>query len=147
MAARTFRCLSVRQPWVWAIFHAGKDIENRDWKPTNPGLRVRGRVLIHAAAGMSRAEWDDALSTMHGISYERPFPDGLAMPAFDELPRGCLYGGVTIVDCVRSHSSPWFFGEVGLVLSDPKPLPRPIPYKGQLGFFGVPESALVEPGA
>lgn len=23
--------LSIRQPWAWAILHAGKDIENRDW--------------------------------------------------------------------------------------------------------------------
>lgn len=23
--------LSIRQPWVWAILNASKDVENRDW--------------------------------------------------------------------------------------------------------------------
>ena len=27
------KALSIRQPWAWLILHAGKDIENRDWKP------------------------------------------------------------------------------------------------------------------
>lgn len=31
--------LSVRQPWAWAIIHAGKDIENRTWQAVNHGLR------------------------------------------------------------------------------------------------------------
>ena len=26
------KALSIRQPWAWAILHAGKDIENRDWR-------------------------------------------------------------------------------------------------------------------
>ena len=26
------RALTVRQPAAWAIFHAGKDIENRSWQ-------------------------------------------------------------------------------------------------------------------
>jgi hypothetical protein len=36
--------LSVRQPWAWALFYAGKDLENRDWRPTNPGLKQRGWI-------------------------------------------------------------------------------------------------------
>jgi hypothetical protein len=38
------KALSIRQPWVWAIVHAGKDIENRTW-----WTPYRGPVLIHAA--------------------------------------------------------------------------------------------------
>lgn len=132
-----YRCLSIRQPWVWAIFFAGKDVENRDW-PTN----VRGRVLIHASSGMTRDEYEDFLDTAHVISRTHPFPSGLTLPAFEDLPRGCLFGGVTITDCAGEHPSPWFFGRYGFVLSDPKPLPRPIPYKGRLGFFDVPASVL-----
>ena len=30
--------LSVRQPWTWGIIHAGKPVENRDWRRPNPGL-------------------------------------------------------------------------------------------------------------
>jgi len=52
--------LSVRQPWAWAIIHAGKDIENRSWQAVNHGLRQRGRIAIHAAKGMTRDEYEDA---------------------------------------------------------------------------------------
>lgn len=31
--------LSVRQPWAWAIIHAGKDIENRSWQDITAALR------------------------------------------------------------------------------------------------------------
>lgn len=134
---RTFPCLSIRQPWVWAIFNAGKDIENRSWS-----TQVRGRVLLHAAKGMTKDEYEDCLRTCHLVSRTHPFPSGLTMPEFDDLPRGCLFGGATITDCVDDSTSPWFFGQYGFVLSDPKPLPEPIPYKGALGFFRVPESAL-----
>jgi len=51
--------LSIRQPWAWAIVHAGKDIENRNW-PT----RFRGRFLIHAAKGCTREEYLDACAFM-----------------------------------------------------------------------------------
>lgn len=136
----TYPCISIRQPWVWAIFFAGKDIENRDW-PT----RFRGRILIHAAKGLTRAEYEDCLSTCHAVSYTHPFPSGLAMPAFDELPRGCIFGGVTIADCVKESGSPWFFGKHGFVLEKPKPLAEPIPYKGALGIFRVPAEVIVKP--
>lgn len=26
-----WRCLTLRQPWAWAVCHAGKDVENRGW--------------------------------------------------------------------------------------------------------------------
>lgn len=133
----SYPCLSIRQPWVWGIFFAGKEVENRDW-----ATKVRGRVLVHASAGMTRDEWHRFLDTAHTISYQRPFQSGLALPAFKNLPRGCLFGGVTITDCVEEHESPWFFGRYGFVLADPKPLPAPIPYKGKLGFFRVPASVL-----
>lgn len=133
----SYPCISIRQPWVWAIFFAGKEIENRDW-PT----KMRGRVLVHASAGMTRDEWHDFLDTAHAISAVRSFPSGLALPAYEDLPRGCIFGGVSITDCVEEHTSPWFFGRYGFVLADPKPLAAPIPYKGRLGFFQVPASAL-----
>ena len=128
----SYPCLSIRQPWVWAIFHAGKDIENRDW-PT----RFRGRCLIHASASMTRAEYDGFVdwATRIGVG---------AIPAREDLPRGVLYGGVRIADCVEAHPSEWFAGRYGFVLAGPTPLPKPIPYKGRLGFFQVPASAIRE---
>ena len=139
---RPYRCLSIRQPWVWAIFFAGKPVENRN-RPT----KVRGRVLIHASAGMTVNEYEVFLATAHAISEAQPlFPSGLALPSFTDLPRGCIFGSVTITDCVSAHPSPWFFGPYGFVLADPKPLTTPIPYKGKLGFFNVAVDALAEDG-
>jgi hypothetical protein len=43
---------------------------------------------------------------------------------------------VEIVDCVDIDPSPWFFGEWGYVLKNPKPRPF-APLKGRLGFFNV----------
>lgn len=122
--------LSIRQPWAWLILHGGKDIENRDW-PT----RVRGRVLVHAAKGMTRDEFDSAAI----FSYGRTGSARLVPP--HELQRGGIVGSVDIVDCVTDSKSRWFMGRFGFVLRDPQPLPF-VPWRGQLGFFDVPDDAL-----
>lgn len=124
------KALSIRQPWVWAIFHAGKDIENRNW-PT----RFRGTIAVHAAKGMTASEWAIAvhhicsrtLLTVHSL------PDGLRHPV-----RGAIVGLVDIVDCVTESDSPWFEGDYGFVLANPRPLATPIPCKGALNFWDVP---------
>lgn len=119
--------LSIRQPWAWAIIHAGKDIENRDWKPSNPGIRKRGLIAVHAAKGMTKAEYAAAREFMRGDL-------GITCPPAFDLPRGGLVGAVEIVDVVRDSASRWFFGPLGLVLRNAKPCAfRPV--VGQLGFF------------
>lgn len=131
------KALSIRQPWAWAILYAGKDIENRDWRSS-----VRGRVLVHAAKQITLEEWDGALSYMHAISIVRPFPKGLALPLKGDLARGALLGTVDVIDCVVRSSSPWFFGKHGFVVRDPVVFERPIPFKGSLGFFDVPDDVV-----
>lgn len=136
--------LSIRQPWASLIVMAGKDIENRCWS-----TRVRGRILIHAAKGMTRDEHEDAISfAVDAVRADPRNADAGRMVtlrelgfAFDDLQRGGIVGSVEIVDCVNTSDSPWFVGEYGFILRDPKPLPF-MPWKGRLGFFDVPESAL-----
>lgn len=123
--------ISVRQPWAWLIVAGFKDIENRDWF-----TKQRGRVLIHAAKGMTRDEYEWCLSTCHAVSKTRPFPPDTCLPAFNALERGGIIGSVEIVDCVSKSESPWFFGRYGFVLRDAKPLPF-YPCRGQLGFFRI----------
>ena len=123
------KALSIRQPWAWLILHGGKDIENRDW-PT----RVRGRVLIHAAKGMTRDEYDSAAIFAFGRI-------GTAkLPTMDALPRGGIVGSVDIVDCIQRSSSHWFVGRYGFVLRDPQVLPFQ-PLRGALGFFEAGHAA------
>ena len=116
------KALSIQQPWAWAILTLGKDIENRDWKPTNPGLRFRGPVLIHT--GLKRDRDGDAWLRSQGASVP------------DDLPLGGIVGKVTIADVVTASDSPWFLGPYGFVLRDPLMLPF-CPLKGMLGFFAV----------
>lgn len=120
------KALSVRQPWAWAIIHAGKDIENRSWQAVNHGLRVRGRICIHAAKGMTRDEYEEAREFIDSLGYHTP--DAHA------LYRGGIIGDVEVVDVVGKSDSPWFFGPRGLVLRDPRPVPF-IPAQGALGYF------------
>lgn len=122
--------LSIRQPWAWLILHGGKDIENRDW-PT----KRRGRVLVHAAKGMTLDEWGDAWTFSHG-SGANPKAAAAGL-TFKTIERGGIVGSVEIVDCVEDSDSRWFMGRYGFALRDPQALPF-TPWRGQLGFFDVP---------
>lgn len=116
--------LSVRQPWPWAMQHAGKDIENRNWRTSR-----RGRIAVHAGKGMSLAEYRDCLDLVRQIG-----GDKFDLPGMDELSRGGIVGSVEIVDCVTRSDSPWFFGTFGFVLRNFRPAEF-IACRGQLGFF------------
>ena len=129
------KALSIRQPWAWCIIHAAKDIENRNWSTS-----YRGPVLIHAAKGMTRDEYQDCLDTLRRDV--RPFPAYLTLPTFEALERGGIIGKARIVDCVSQHSSPWFFGRYGFVLADAEPLPFR-PSRGKLGFFDPDDDVVV----
>ncbi len=128
------KALSVRAPWWWAILHLGKDIENRDWH-TN----FRGTIYLHAGKYWkdSAIEEDiDDISFIMGDAIPEIFCPEEAL--YDG--RGCLVGKVDIVDCVKESESRWFFGDFGFVLRNPVAFPRPIPFKGALGFFDVPDN-------
>ncbi len=120
------KALSIRQPWAWAIIFAGKDIENRSWQAVNHGLKVRGRIAIHAAKGMTQYEYEAAAGFMGSIGVDCP-------PAI-ELWRGAVIGAVEVLDVVSEHNSAWFFGPRGLVLHNPQSY-IPTPVSGALGYF------------
>lgn len=122
------KALSILQPWAWLIVNGHKDIENRRW---STGLR--GRVLVHAGKKWGREQKDDLDSVLD------EFPQIMFPEAFD---LGGIVGAVDIVGCVETSDSPWFFGPHGFVLRNAAIAPRFIPYRGQLGFFHVPRSAL-----
>ena len=126
-----FMVLSVRQPWAWLIINAGKDIENRNWS-----TRLRGKVLIHAAKGITRAEWKAAWEWVREHCPEA-WDKGCKEIEAGTIERGGIIGSVEIVDSVNHSESPWFCGKYGFVLRNPQPLPF-FPCKGQLGFFKEP---------
>ncbi len=126
------KALSVRAPWWWAILHAGKDIENRDWS-TN----YRGRVLLHASKWWSMsgvAEDGETVGELYRLAGGQPCDHGHTYRMMRDVG-GCIVGSVEIIDCVAASDSPWFFGKFGFVLANPIIFAQPIPCKGALGFF------------
>lgn len=137
------KALSILQPWAWLIirpdivgelerleaYRAGKikDVENRTWWP-----RHRGRFVVHAGktyGPRTHAEYAEGLDDMFRIT----------LPPYDEIPRGGIVGDVNLVAYTSSSTSRWAVdGQYHFCLAEARPRPF-VPYKGQLGFFEVPE--------
>jgi hypothetical protein len=126
--------LTVRQPWLWAILHAGKRIENRTW-----ATRYRGPILLHAAKGCTQEEYVSAVESM---ILARVIDGGV--PPLAEMQRGGIVGRARIVDVIEPvpYTRLWHGRDVrwhvqdqfGFVLADVEPLPF-VPCKGALGLF------------
>lgn len=131
------KALSIKQPWAWLICAGYKDIENRGWKIggkpvqgsrwVNFSLELPMRIYVHAGK-----EPDIICLITSGETYGNliNFPS-------EKLPLGAIIGEVTITDCVKESASPWFIGPYGFELSNPVLYNKPIPYRGQLGFWEV----------
>ena len=125
------KCISIRQPWAWAIISGLKTIENRSWL-----TRHRGPLAIHV--GLSRAEY------RLGLDFDRLTP---RLPPAGKLTFGAIVGVVRVVDCVpyeqvkdRPFAEPlgWCW-----ILADPRPI-EPIPWAGRLGLLEVPDAIIRE---
>lgn len=127
-ALDTRRCLTVKQPWAWAILFAGKDIENRIW-PT----RYRGPLFIHAGRG-----FDD-----EGFAWcKKHFP--YIWPEKIEFRTGGIIGSVELVRCTQGMdltignehpASRWSKpGHWHWLLANPTPIPFE-PCRGAQGIW------------
>jgi hypothetical protein len=118
------KALTIKQPWIHAILHEGKDIENRSWQRS-----FRGWIALHASAQPSR---------------EAVYPRGHRLPDFDQLDYSAVCGVARVVDIVTRSRSKWFFrpddGSIsyGWVLADVHALKRPVRCKGMLGLWALP---------
>lgn len=122
------KALSVRQPWAWALIHAGKNVENRGPVAIrHMKLRKGDRIAIHAARGMTQWEYDYAVAFMRQINV-------IDCPHARDLVRGAIIGSVRVEDVVTRSFSKWFMGPRGIIVSDPHPC-EPIPAVGALGLF------------
>lgn len=131
------RALSIRQPWVWAILHAGKLIENRHWH-----CHYRGPVWLHASKWWNEREVRECLqedvyptATVTGVTLSMSIDEALREV---RAQLGGIVGRARIVGCIQGSRSPWFMGAHGFVLADVVALPRLIPCRGALGLFDVP---------
>ena len=140
------KAITIRQPWAWAIFNAGKNIENRTWE-TN----FRGTICIHAGKTLAKKAYEEGCLEIESLLSPSKLSRfiikkvSIEFPSYDEMPRGAIIGAVDIVDCVTQHSSKWFEkGGFGFVLAHPILFETPIPCNGQLGIWQLHEELLSE---
>lgn len=126
------KALSIRQPWAWAILHAGKRIENRSRATT-----YRGEILLHVSKGCTQRDLNAGIDLIEQAS-GRKLGSFAIRDLADMTRRGGIVGRARIVDCVVASHSPWFVGPFGWVLADVEPLPF-VACKGALGLFDVPD--------
>lgn len=135
----TLPCLSIQQPWAWAILNAGKDIENRNWQTNYLGL-----FLIHAGKkididGIDYLNQDLLWSSKRTTNVLENGVDGITFPT------GGIVGIAEITGCTRDSESDWFFGPVGWRLQNAIGLPFH-PCQGKLKFFDAeyPKNDVIE---
>jgi len=137
------KAITVRQPWGWAIFNLGKDVENRKG---NIAGAYRGPVVVHAGK-TPIGTMDPGRDFIRSVSgylplIEHPSTLGVALGVVDlvGVHPSCLFFGRGEGPC-----SPWAMdAPFHLELANPRPFPEPIPYKGALGLWNFPDELLPE---
>lgn len=129
---RGMKAITVHRPWSYAIAHLGKDVENRT-RRTN----YRGVLAIHGGKVWS-TRGEDVIDRINGRIF-RP----------DERESGHgIVAITTLADCHHASQcvdgetfcSPWAEDDAWhLVLAGVMPLAKPVPCRGALGLWTVPD--------
>jgi hypothetical protein len=119
--------LTIRQPWAWAIIYAGKNIENRSWKPNRPC-----RVLVHAGK-VFEPQGLASLRQLRKLGV-------ITVPVPRRYPSGVIIGAVDVTswdhdDDRNDWAAPgyWHWN-----LANPVPASRVIAVTGAPTFFRPP---------
>jgi hypothetical protein len=151
--------LTIRNPWCWAIVHGGKRIENRSWN-TN----YRGPLWLHAGA---RSRWDPAGAEFRPLrnAWGRYLLEQAGWPGLPEtdiklgrrttlMPFGAVAALAEVTGCHHAtgcptsggEGTPWPMctpwsarGQFHIELANVRPLADPVPCKGMLGLWRLPE--------
>ena len=144
------RGLSLTQPWATLVAIGAKKVETRSWSPS-----YRGQIAIHASKGFPR--WARAICGDEPLFRAALFKGGFR--GWADLPLGKIVAVVDLVEVKSTgckgnqYRADWvhelttqerWFGDYGperfgLFLSDIKRVSKPIPCKGALGLWAVPE--------
>lgn len=121
------RALTLIRPWCWAIAHAGKDVENRSWRP--PDSIIGHRIAIH-----SGLKWDAAAaSRVAKLSSKMLAPK-------EDWRGGRIVATAKVTGWTVAAASKWAIdGQVHWCLRSVFVLPTPVPCKGAQGLWTVPE--------
>jgi hypothetical protein len=126
------KAISIRQPWAELILQGRRTIEPRTWQKN-----YRGRLVVHASQTVG-----DEACVAYGLDPAR-------------VVRGALIGTVELVDILPLDERGWealrdqhlslrdFPGPMfGWRLEDPQRLPQPIPMRGRMSLFNVPDEVV-----
>jgi hypothetical protein len=149
VSALPTKALSLYSPWAWAVLNLGKDIENRKWQRWSGDAKFRGWFWLHASmfggetpGGLRKlADEFEGVKTMAERA-GRSMPSTPVTPRMFLNMRGHIVGRARVVDVVDRSDSGWFCGPLGLVLADATALVEPVPCKGALGFWKVPDDVV-----
>lgn len=121
-----YRCLSVRQPFAWAIVANAKTTENRSWSTD-----YRGTIAIHASAS-KQAVNAYRKKTGNSLFNDETFPLGVIIGLAD-IVEVALYG--------KQHENDGSaFGPFCWTMANGRLFTKPIPLKGKLNLFNLSES-------
>jgi hypothetical protein len=148
------KSITVRSPWSWAISHGPKRIENRGWQRS-----FRGALAIHAGKGW---DWDGGDSPLVQQAWRDAGWDVYRLdPSHHAMTLGAVVAVAELVDiCSESaplaasascECGPWAVrGQYHWRLANVRPLAEPIPCKGALGLWTLPDdveaAVLAQPG-
>ena len=164
---QTTQALTVHQPWAWAVCHAGRNLENRDWRP--PPYIAHRSIAIHASRRWTRHEKIEASALACRLHPEIEVPlggEGYALGAvvamvrvvgfvdLDRRPeRGaysfetktskglvCVGGNLNPDQIEAALSSPWFEGPCAWLLGDVRVLQTPVEARGYQRLWRLPGS-------
>ncbi len=135
---KKIKVLSVRQPWAWLIVSGYKNIENRSWKTD-----YRGELFIHAGKSF---DWNALTYLCPSLYYEMVclhFGIRGQQITMRKEEFGAIVGYCELTGCVRDANSIWADpGYWHWKLRRTMQL-APIPLKGRLGIFEIPESEVL----
>ena|SRR3990167_3098615 len=150
------KALSLTQPWATLVAIGAKKYETRSWS-----TKYRGPLYIHAAKRFPVSMEMLAL-------YHEPFKSALGGLAL-RLPRGAIIAVADLTGCFKTPPDGWPMhphggfgdglpqspqerafgdyspGRYAWHLENVRALPEPIPWKGQLGLFNMPDLKAVSP--
>lgn len=140
------KALSVKQPWVWAMYRlpadVAKRVENRTWCP-KWGIKPGQRFAIHASKGMDTLTAKMACQRLSGVL----IPNNLPLQA---IVGTAVYLGwvsdftASSPELGRFREDRWYMGDYGWVIDDLKELPTPIMCPGALSLWNVPSDIVAK---
>lgn len=115
------KVLTLKQPWAWAVFHAGKDIENRSWLTDSPEV-----LFIHSGKSFDTAGVDFLKSL--GIN-----PPNISS---EDMRFGAIIGCVKLCSISKNSRSKWAIAnQYHWQIENPELFAQPIPARGRLGLW------------